>query len=286
MDPEEIPAFRERLRELETRVSRLEAAAGGLDEALARRSLKILRSNPRVRLLLPPTGDADLEEALYGTLRRYSFRLVLRDLIRLRDRFEVTDLLNYASEPTVRNDLRFLLEHGVIEERNGAYSLALPSVDSFGDTLEWFVAQIFTRELSCPAYWGVTLEGMETGGDYDVLALAERHLVQVEVKSSPPKHIEEKEVGAFLERANALRPDWAVFLEDTGLRMSDKIVVLFRDAIRRRYGSQATRRHAITRLKDEVFLVGERVFIVNSAPDIVQNLALCLAHMLRPTPPL
>jgi len=284
-DAAEVDAL---LRRLAARVSELEQRLDNrLRETLTKRGLRVLRADPIDRLLLPAAASPSYEQQFYALMKRYSFRLVLRDLIRDRESFQVSDLLNYASEDSVRDYLDFLLEHGVIDRKHAdAYRLALPHVDSFGDTLEWFVAQVLVREFSCPALWGVKLEGMETGGDYDVLARVEDRLVHVEVKSSPPKHIEEKEVAAFIDRTAALRPDVAIFLEDTGLRMKDKIVVLFREALERRNRTQGGRTHAVTRLRDEIFLVGDRVFIVNSAPDIVQNLGFCLAHMLRPTPPL
>ena len=72
----------------------------------------------------------------------------------------------------------------------------------------------------------------QAGGDYDVLSWVERNLLYLEVKSSPPKHIEGIEIGAFLDRIEALMPNFAILLVDTELRMKDKLVPLFEERAR------------------------------------------------------
>ncbi len=72
------------------------------------------------------------------------------------------------------------------------------------------------------------------GGDFDVIAAAEGKLVYLELKSSPPKNLTVAEVGAFFDRLQVLRPDLALFVVDTALRLSDKILPMLREEMGRR----------------------------------------------------
>lgn len=244
---------------------------------LRRRGFRILSVNPKGYLVFPPDWDNVLEEELYGLLKKYSFRIFIRDVIKYQRSFGVEDLLRYSGREWVERYLGFLLERGVIDRLGeGRYRLNAPSVFSFGDTLEWFVAQVFEREFSMPSLWGVKLEETTVGGDYDVVASLEGKMVYVEVKSSPPKHVEEGEIMAFLDRVEELVPAIAIFLEDTRLRMKDKVVPLFEVALRAR-GVDVD----IVRLSGELFSIRDRVFIINSEPDLITNLSFCLRHYLR-----
>ncbi|MBW7957548.1 MAG: hypothetical protein H3C68_06595 [Deltaproteobacteria bacterium] len=241
---------------------------------LLRRGFDVLVSNPTEYLFFPPDLEKPFEDELYGMLKKYSFRLFVRDVIKNRRSFRAGDLLKYSSLEWVERYLKFLLDRRVIEETGGgAYRLKAEAVFSFGDTLEWFVANAFEREFSSPALWGVRLKGGAAGGDYDVVASVEGRLVYVEVKSSPPKNIEEPEVAAFIRRVLELRPSLAVFLEDTRLRMKDKIMPFFEDLLKGR---------AIERVEGETFTIEGRIFVTNSHPGLVNNLALCIREHLRP----
>ena len=52
-------------------------------------------------------------------------------------------------------------------------------VDTFGPTLEWYVAQRCQRELHGSAAWLVMPEGLPTGRDFDVLAWLDPLLLHV-----------------------------------------------------------------------------------------------------------
>lgn len=242
---------------------------------LKRRGFRVLAANPTAYLFFPPGMDKAFEEELYGMMKKYSFRIFMRDVIKNRTSFSAEDLVKYSTMEWVERYLMFLHERGIIEETGaGIFRLKSESVFSFGDTLEWFAAKVFEKEFSSPALWGVRLGDLEAGGDYDVIASVEGMLVYVEIKSSPPKNIEEVEIEAFLKRAAALSPKAAVFLEDTRLRMKDKIVPLFENVLKGR--------REVVRLKDETFSAGERIFITNSYPDIVDNIGFCIRRILSP----
>lgn len=241
---------------------------------LRRRGFEVLLSNPVQYLLFPPGLDAAFEDELYLMLRKYSFRIFAREVIKRRKSFRAEDLLKYSTLEWVEKYLSFLFGLGVIEKTGaGEYRLKSEAVFSFGDTLEWFVAQVFEREFSSPALWGVRLAGATAGGDYDVVASVEGKLVYVEVKSSPPKNIEEVDVAAFIARVLALKPSLAIFIEDTRLRMKDKIIPFFEAMLEGR---------EIKRLQGETFTIEGKILVTNSAPSLVANLALCLKERLVP----
>jgi len=106
------------------------------------------------------------------------------------------------------------------------------------------------------------------GGDYDVLAKLDGSLLYVEVKSSPPKQVTDSEIAAFLARVEDLSPEIAVFLMDTELRMKDKVVPMFEQALANRRGLPP----AVVRIERELFHIQERIFIVNAKESIVRNL--------------
>ena len=140
------------------------------------------------------------------------------------------------------------------------------------------MANVMKREFASPASWGIRLKNSNAGGDYDVIASVEGRFIYIEVKSSPPKHIAISEVRAFVDRVQNLRPDFAIFLEDTHLRMKDKLVVMFEEEMRRRYGESAQQEYPVQRLHNEIFSINNIIFISNTKPGIVSNIGICLKH--------
>jgi hypothetical protein len=262
-------------------VRRLRAAvteqrADALRHALRRRGLtwkKALHDG----CLVPRTRRA--QEEFYQLLRHYSFRLFLRDVIRRRDDFRLADLVRYCSASAARRYLQWLRMHRLVRGA-AAHCRLTAAVTSFGPTLEWFVAAVLEREYGIPSAWNVRLRAARAGGDYDVVGFQEATCVYIETKSSPPRQIEASQVRAFFDRLDALRPQLAVFLNDTQLRMQDKIVLLFTAELRRRLGRHA-RALSVQHLDGELFVIGDRVFIANSDPDLVANIGTCVAHYFR-----
>ncbi len=252
------------------------------EEMLKQRGITIFRKDPIDRLFIPADLSDENKSRFYGMMKRYSFRLVLRDMIKLQERFRVEDLTHYCSSTVAKRYCMLLSDMGlIVKVARGIYRPRVFPIYSFGSTLEWFVAEVFRREFSSPAIYGVSVKKIPSGGDYDVIASWNRRLVYVEVKSSPPKGIELNEVSTFFSRIAELLPDVAIFFNDTQLRMKDKLVVLFEEELGKRFREVPRSSYPVERLIGELFHLKHRIFIVNSKKDIVENLKICLKDYLR-----
>jgi hypothetical protein len=253
-----------------------------VERMLRSRGLKVFRENPTEKLFFLPDISPPDKDRFYELMKRYSFRLILRDIIKQQERFRIHDLTHYCSLKTAQRYGDLLLKMKMIaqEGKNKFRTLRSP-IDSFGPTLEWFISEMFRREFASPAIYGVSVKETPSGGDYDVMASWNRRLVYVEVKSSPPRGIELKQVTAFFSRIEDLIPDVAILFNDTQLRMKDKLVLLFEEELERRHGKAFKTSSPVTRLVGELFHVQNRIFIVNSRKDVVENFSICLKHYLR-----
>lgn len=249
---------------------------------LSARGLHAFSINKPRNLLIPSDIEAGAMDDLYTAMGRYSLRLLLRDIIKNQDSFVPEDLTHFSSIEKVKEDIDFLLRIGLIEEKDRhVYKLALGPVKSFGETLEWFVAETIRREFSGEVIYGVKFKDSEHGGDYDVVSNIGNVLVYIEVKSSPPKHIMQTEVSAFFDRVFDLIPDFAVLFMDTELRMKDKLVPMFELELSQRYGEKWKVVHPVERLLKEIFHIRYRIFIMNTKRSLAENLMLCYRAYLK-----
>jgi hypothetical protein len=253
-----------------------------VENLLKMRGLKVFRKNPGDRLFFPSSLSLPHRSHFYELMKKYSFRLVLRDMIKQQTLFRVEDLTHYCSPRVAKDYCDILQQSGMIKKnRNGTYQTSISSLYSFGPTLEWFVAEMFKREFASPALYGVSVKETVSGGDYDVIASWNRRLVYVEVKSSPPRGVEQNEIATFFYRINELLPEVAILFNDTQLRMKDKLVVMFEGELKRRFGRKSKTLYPVNRLVEELFHVRNRIFIINSKKDILENFSICLRHYLR-----
>jgi hypothetical protein len=277
----------DRLEFLEKRISELGQRIEGLERSV--QALSGLRKNPvehllwqlgfpvmshgsGVQLLFPPAITDSSLSRFYRMMKRYSFRLFMRDLIQNPEGNDRGALTRYCSLRTVGSYLETLAGLGIVSQAAEGYRL-LRKVPSFGPTLEWFVCETLRREFLAPAIFNVKLENTRLGGDYDVISVVAGRLVYVEVKSSPPRGVELQAVEAFLGRLKDLGPSIAVLLVDTELRMSDKLVPLLAGGLE----SEGKRGPdwAVQRLVNEVFHVRHSIYITNSRKGIYSNLRSC-----------
>ena len=256
--------------------------SGGAPEpirlALRRRGITLRPDDGGTDDLLIASWPPERRDRLYAEMQRYSFRLVMRDVLRLGSEGHLTPamLTRHASRAAVIQHLSAMQELSLVRPLPGERFELLAQASTVGPTLEWLVDEILRRELGFCVAWALPLRGGTTGGDLDVAALAEGQFLFVEVKSGPPKHLNRSHVGAFLDRVEALAPHGAIFFEDTELRMADKVVVMFGEELAAR-GLRLRPR----RLHRELFTVGPRVFIANAHPDLSGNLARCVSELFR-----
>jgi len=268
---DELVYLRDENRRLRRSLNTLTAP---LDVLLKRRGFRIFKQAPSGDLLLPAQEFLD---EYYRMLHRYSFRLFIRDVIKHQDFFRAENVTRYATSGVTADYLRYILSIGLISETGDVYQLARRPVKSFGETLEWYVAEILKREFCFESIWGVKFKRPCIGGDYDVLGRFDGSVVYIEVKSSPPKQIYESEISAFLGRVTDLFPEIAVFFMDTELRMKDKIVPMFEEELAKKYALTP----AVTRMEKELFQIDNRIFIINAKDSIERNLEKVLNSYFR-----
>jgi hypothetical protein len=241
--------------------------------ALLQRGLAVAECCVEERTFLPYLASARKREVFRRLLQSYAFRLFLRDLLALRNRYLPERLGPFFSPESVEEMAGQVERLGLIRRGPpGAFRLLAETVTDFGDTFEWFVAEILRRQFHADALWGVTIPGLSCGGDFDILALLSGRLLYLETKTSPPKHIEQREMRAFVQRVRKLSPDLAILLVDTHLRMKDKLVPLLSEALR----EEGVVEGGMTRLEKETFVWDGRLYLTNSKRDIGGNLSLCL----------
>jgi hypothetical protein len=269
-------------KEIEEMKTQFSEDPSPVERMLRMRGFEVFRENPTERLFFPPELPPFHKTQFYEMMKKYSFRLVLRDMIKYQDRFRIQDLTHYCSLKAAQRYANLLCEIGVIV-KNGkdAFRTLLSPLYSFGPTLEWFIAEMFKSEFASPAIYGVSIKETPSGGDFDVIVSWNRRLVYVEAKSSPPKGIEQSEVTTFFSRILDLLPDVAIIFDDTQLRMKDKLVVMFEEELKKRYGRRSKSLYPVERLVEELFHIRDRIFIVNSKKDVVENFSICLRHYLR-----
>jgi hypothetical protein len=264
------------VRDLKEEIIRLKKALGnGVEEMLVRRGFRIYRKERDKDVLKP---GAQFKEEFYSLMGKYSFRLFLRDVIKYQDGFTPEGLSRFIGDEAAREFGQFLIKSGLAKELgDGRLSLSHGPVKSFGPTLEWYLAEVMRRELYADAVWGVNFREAGTGGDYDLLAALEGLLIYAEVKSSPPKQIYDTEIASFIDRTLKLSPHLSLFIVDTELRMKDKIVFMFEQTLPKSPLGAAP----VVRWKDEIFRVGERIFIVNSKGGFIQNIKDVISAFLK-----
>ncbi len=268
-----------RIASLERAVTRL---GGDIHQMLWRRGLRLHRKVDPERLLLSHGMSPQAQEELYRLLHRYSFRLWLRDLIRLKSGTDLEVVCPYCSTSSSRRYMEALARMGLVEiGPGGEWRLLRDAVISFGETLEWFVAEIFRREFFAQVIHGASFRSPPPGGDFDVLAALEGFLVYVECKSSPPRGIEVEDVAGFLGRSHLLAPHLALFLVDTHLRMLDKMVPILEELLGGVPRDSGLPFQKVQRLEREIFHVGHRLYVLNSGRRLQGNLRCCILDFMR-----
>jgi len=278
--------LRNRIRELEGEVDilqrRIRQRSPRVIELLSHRGFRVFRSASSPRNVLLP-ADPRFHGPFVKSLRRYSFRLFLRDIIRHSDQIPRRRTTAFITEEVYSRYLDHVTRWGLVKDRGGLLVLD-PPVGSFGPTLEWWVEHLMVKRLRYSCIRRVTFRGQPVSGDFDLIASVEGRLAYLEVKSSPPKQIHDREVASLLERGRVLRPSVTVLFVDTELRMKDKLVPMIEQAMLDP-GKEINEHPGLTRLEGEIFHRSHELYLVNSKGGVEENLSRIFADHLRNGPP-
>jgi hypothetical protein len=254
---------------LKAEIKRLRKQISGLTPSLEvmlkLRGFTIYKKEPADDLFLPHKKYADV---FLQNLKKYSFRLFLRDVIKHQNSFTAEKVARYATKEVVFQYIDFLLKSNLAEKTGKAFRLKKRPVKSFGETLEWLVAELIKKDFQAETAWGVRFKRPKVGGDYDLIAKIDNSLLYMEVKSSPPKQIYDNQIASFFDRTEDLSPDIAIFFVDTELRMKDKLVPMFEDELQRRYNKPVN----VHRIVKELFHINKKIFIINAKGGISSNI--------------
>jgi hypothetical protein len=268
---DESQSLRDEVKRLRKSLSELTPP---LDVLLKRRGFRIYKKEPSEDLLLP---ENKFVSSFYEMMKKYSFRLFLRDVIKHQIFFRLENVTRYATSEVTKDYVEYLRSIGLAERLSGGFRLSLEPIKSFGETLEWFVAEIFKKEFAAEAIWGIRFKRTMVGGDYDLIAKVDGAILYMEIKSSPPKQIYQNEISAFFDRVSDLSPEISIFFVDTELRMKDKIVLMFDEELKKRHVNPPN----VIRIEKELFQILDRTFIINAKDSITANIEKVLSLYFR-----
>ena len=273
MDPDVVAVLQDLGRRVEALERRL--AAGAVEAAVRQRGWRPGPHSPRDHLLLPDPASPDRVARFYADLHRYHFRRLLQEAAerRLLTPAALTDLAARWGARAVSAALGRLEDYGLLRRRGRGYALVPEGPRPFGDTLEWFVAELFIREFWAPAVWDARIMDIGRGGDFDVLAVLGSGLAYVECKASPPYNVEVSSLDSFLDRVGTLRPELAVFLIDTTLEVDRNIIDNLRRLMDQR-GAPRTPARVGRGLYD--WPGRPPLYVVTARRSLVANLRTCL----------
>lgn len=227
-------------------------------------------------------------DGFYRLMSKESNRAILKRICRTT-KFTKEDLCKKWNIKRIDYLLEELLDLGVIiKTDDSSFSVRKREVE-YGENFEWYISEMFERELSYTSDWGVHIREAPSGGDYDVLAWAGNNLIYVECKAKKPSDIAEKEIISLLKRDEFLRPHVTIlfvdstsdidFVENLFSKIGSRIKKLCN-----RYGiknSGMSDPPYTERLDDLFFHFQDRLFVLNSRKQILDEFKLCLRHRHR-----
>jgi hypothetical protein len=223
-----------------------------------------------------PLLDEEQTEKLSEWLGHYAFRLFFRGAIQRPEGFLPVETTRYLDLPKAIEYAEALVALSLAEKRGGQYRLKW-AAKSFGGILEWYVGRELARRFDFDVVTGVKLHVPGVGGDLDVIAAAEGKLVYLELKSSPPRNLTQNEITAFCDRLELLRPDLSLFVIDTALRLSDKILPMFMEEFSGRGNDLSGRK----RIAAQLWALTPRIYLVNGSRDLMMNIGKAVAAGFR-----
>ena len=208
------------------------------------------------------------------SLANSTTRKLLRKLVAETRGATRPQLAAICAEPMLSQRLSLFEEVGILRQEDDIVYLTR-NVDSFGHTLEWYVAYLVSRSLNAEAAWGAKIEDVYGGGDFDVLAWLDSMgaLLYIECKSKAPDDVTENEIRNFLQRSQELAPESAIFLVDTDSPVAD-LVNRFNDILT---AVQVAKLKPQPRFPGIYYGCG-RVYLTGSMPSLLTQIQKCLRH--------
>jgi hypothetical protein len=247
---------------------------------LVRRGLKPERFSGD--LPFPGQFDEAWAERVSDWLSHYAFRLFFRGAIQKSQGFRPEETTRYLKPDQAKAYADALVELGLAAELPGQRYRLNYCAKSFGGILEWYVGRELGRRLGFDVATGVKLHVRGGGGDLDIVAAAEGKLVYLELKSSPPRNLASSEISAFCSRLHLLHPDLSLFVVDTALRLSDKVLPMLVAEFRRRDSLQLKP----NRIAAQLWALTPRLYVVNGSRDLMANIGKGIAAGLRSLSPI
>ncbi len=242
-----------------------------LEKILRQRGFLISRREPYDKTLHSKIRDPKALEFFETLFSSYSYRIFLRDIISMREKIKPESFGLFIDREKVSEYLSLSENLGLLlPEDDETYTFPHRDITDIGDSFEHHIQKTLTS-MGFDAIWGVKFESIECGGDFDIVGLAGDSVFYVEVKTSPPKHIEKGEMVSFIERIRSLMPELAIFLNDTHLRMKDKLVPLLEES----FADMGVHDCSMKRVEREIFSLHGRIFIANTKRDPGTNLRIC-----------
>jgi len=139
-----------------------------IENTLKRRGY-IYSDEGRVDQVILPSSRSDIDRSFRYMARR-TFRNILKKVATKKRDIQQGDFAAECSQTKLLKYFTFFENSGILrKDTPSSFCLARDASD-FGHTLEWYVAELFKKELRCTAAWNVRVKDISLGGDFDVLA--------------------------------------------------------------------------------------------------------------------
>jgi len=246
--------------------------------SLWRRGYLVMESSPIERVIFPKE-DIFFED-YYQKLFHYRFRRLLSDILQIKseEKIDLNLLLTRWKWEEIEEFWNFLLKCDIISCKDGIYFFNYPFVDNFGETLEWFIAELLKREFLIPVMWGIKLKEVKGGGDFDILGLLEGKFMYIECKTSPPNNVRLRDLWEFLRRREVLKPKVTIFFIDTTLKVERNIIDNISSLFSRRFSFKEELK--VEKLKEGIYSLNNSLYIMQSKGDLVRNFQIIFRNFL------
>ena len=245
-----------------------------IEKTLIRRGYQCSKSPSLFERLLVPWEKKALD-GLYTIMTNHENRAKLKNICSIKNEINPNDLCKKAgwSSERINAFIKDLISFKILRDTTNISSFSLFNQQAeFGANLEWYIAEIFQRELYYTSGWGIHIEEAPDGGDYDVVARAEDKIIYVECKAKPVKNITKNEFLSFFRRDNFLRPDLSIFFIDSNDSLNPLI-----ESLKELTGTEI-RDNFFNDLKEMPLKhIGGRLFLINTQREsIKQRIMECL----------